>query len=195
MVFHDTQVLARPASRLPTAQPTANHKLLFASFCHSTTWNGASRIFQAEGKKLLRMAQTLPRGLLGRRVLIEPLCGIDNGLCRWSVEMILEHLIETGCIYAEIIIQLSHGETPWRKVDLAAAMPHGGNGIEIIGHYRNFLDDFGKVLMEDIGERNQPVAYPHPWYGRLDVRHWHSLAAFHQSIHRDQMERIVSALG
>jgi hypothetical protein len=108
--------------------------------------------------------------------------------------MVLEHLIDVGSAYAEIIIHLSQGESPWRDVDLAAVAPRGGNGPEILDFFRSFLNDFAEALAEDIGERDHRFTHPHPWYGRLNAQHWHSLAAFHQSVHRDQMERIVSAL-
>lgn len=190
MVPENTQaILVRPAPHLSLPRPAPARQLTFPPFCRSTTWQCAGLIFQAEGKKLLRMAQGLPCECLRRRVSIEPLWGVD-----WSAEMVLEHLIEVGSAYAETIIHLSHGESPWHEFDFADAMPHGGAGQQIVADYSRFLTDFAAVLSEDLGDRESTVTHPHPWHGDLAARGWHCLAAFDQSAYRHQMARILSGL-
>lgn len=168
-------------------RPSSALSLLFSLYCQSTSWDSASRLFQAEGQRLLQEAQALPCELLNRKVQV--------GYSRhWSAEMVLEHLIEVGTIYAEIIVHLSHGESPWHEIDPAMVIPDGGTGTQILDDYSSFLNDFASVLSEDIGGTETAITHPHPYYGELTVHGWLCLAAFHQRVHCDQMERIVASL-
>ena len=187
-------LLTSPAIGRGSASLAAARRLLLSSFCRSTTWERAGQIFQTEGSSLIRLAQTLPGELLGQRVRIEPIWGTGDEARCWSAEMVLEHLIEAGSAFAEVIIHLSHEESPWHAIDVVCAKPQGGIGTRIIADYRSFLDDFGGTLSEDVGSTQTAATYLHPWYGRLTAHGWHCLAAFHQRAHRQQVERILAGL-
>jgi hypothetical protein len=36
------------------------------------------------------------------------------------------------------------------------------------------------------------LRHAHPWFGELDLRGWHALAAMHTMAHRRQLQRIVA---
>jgi hypothetical protein len=168
-------------------RPSSTQRLLFSLFCKSTSWDSAGLLFQTEGQKLLQEARALPHELLSRKVQV--------GYSRhWSAEMVLEHLIELGTIYAEVIVHLSHGESPWHEIDPAMVIPEGGAGSRILGDYSSFLNDFASVLSEDVGGTETALTHPHPYYGELTAHGWLCLAAFHQRVHCDQIEQIVASL-
>jgi hypothetical protein len=105
--------MALAVADLRPAQRFRPRHLLLRTFCQVTTWEQANHMFQAEGRRLLKIADALPRKPLGRKVLIQPLWGIDDVSRDWSFEMVLEHLIVAGSAWAETLIQLSNGERPW----------------------------------------------------------------------------------
>jgi hypothetical protein len=109
--------------------------------------------------------------------------------------MVLEHLMESGSTYAQILIHLSHGERPSPLLDPISVRPEGRRGIEVVEDFESFLADYAAAVAEDAGDRESELRHPHPSYGELTAYGWHRLAAFHQRIHRHQMERIVANLG
>jgi hypothetical protein len=189
----NTQVLLAPSASGPPVPQVSFRDSLFSSFRPRVSWNEATEIFQAEGLKVLRLVEALPGRLLCRPTRIEPLPGIADGCCRWSAEMVLEHLIEVGAVYGQIAIELSNGERPRGDLDLARK-PSGGRGLQIVKDFRAFLGDYAAALREDARDPNSTLAFPHPRYGPLTAHGWHALAAFHQGLHRRQMERIVGGL-
>ena len=179
----------------PKAQAFLLRHLFFPSYCWLTSWKRASAVFQAEGKRLLHLTKALPGDVLGQRVLIGPLVGIEDNSRNWSAEMVLEHLIEAGSVFAEFMVELSNGEKPQIKMDVAAVKPEGGKGIHILEDYKHFLEDYAETLSEDIGDMRSTLTHPHPWLGELTAHRWHCLAAVHQTVHRRQMERLIAGLG
>jgi hypothetical protein len=126
------------------------------------------------------------------RVLIRPLWGIEDSSRYWSAEMVLEHLIEVGARIATAIVELSHGEKP--GADGADGSPGGGRGPGLLQDYRAFLSDYADTLCEDVGDRASKLTHPHPWFGELSAHRWACLAAFHQAVHRRQLQAIVAGL-
>ena len=151
-------------------------------------------MFQAEGRRLLRLIRALPSGLLRERTRIEPIPGIEDDSLDWSAAMVLEHLIDAGAAYGRIAIELSNGERPWGGLDLAAIRPDGGIGAQAVRDFSDFLTDFAEALSEDVGDQHCMLTYPHFRHGELSAHGWHSLAAFHQGVHRQQMARIIAGL-
>ena len=191
----DTQSALEPSGAgPPKAQVFLLRHLFFPSYCCLTSWKRAGAVFQAEGKRLLRLAKALPSDVLDQRVLIGPLVGIEDSSRFWSAEMVLEHLIEAGAVFAEFMVELSNGEQPQIKMGDVVVKPEGGKGIRILEDYNRFLDDYTETLSEDIGDIKSTLTHPHPWLGELTAHHWHCLAALHQTAHRRQMERLIAGL-
>jgi hypothetical protein len=191
-----SQLLLAPSSASPSKVHLRSIRdLPFPAFCRQTAWKQAAEIFQAEGRRLLQLAHALPKHLLCQRILIEPMPGIRDDSLDWSAGMVLEHLIEAGAACGQIAIELSNGERPWGPLDLAAVRPDGSRGIRVVQDFKDFLTDFAEALSQDAGDQDRTLTFPHPWHGELTAQGWHSLAAFHQRLHRQRMERIVALSG
>lgn len=182
--------LAPPKAGLPRFQAVLFRRLLFPLYCRCTSWDKAVAVFRAEGHKSLRAAQRLTPDAFRTRILIRPLWGLEDSSRYWSVEMILEHLIEVGARIATTIVELSHGEKP--ATDVTEVPPSGGRGLGLLQDYRAFLDDYADTLAEDVGDRRSELTHPHPWFGQLTVHRWVCLGAHHQAVHRRQLEAIVT---
>jgi hypothetical protein len=183
---------ARPGVELPRFQAFLLRHILFPTHCRFTSWDKAADVFEAEGKKLIALARPLSPDLFQKKVPIRPLWGLEASCRCWSAEMVLEHLIEVGTRTAIGIVELSHGEEPTVQVD--DMLPKGGHGLRLLDDYIAFLDDYAQTLLEDVGRRTSKLTRPHPWFGQLTAHGWACLGAFHQTIHRRQMERIVAQL-
>jgi hypothetical protein len=193
MASEDNRV-ARPAAGLPPLEAFLLRRVLFPAYCRFTSWDKAAAVFEAEGKKLIALARPLSSDLFQKKVLIRPLCGLEDGSRGWSAEMVLEHLIEVGTHIAIRIVELSQGEKPRLQADAAGLEPMGGQGLRRLEDYIAFSDDYAKTLQEDVGDRRGKLAHPHPWLGPLTAHGWACLGAVHQTVHRRQMQRIVAGL-
>jgi hypothetical protein len=194
MVENDDDIqksLAPPGAGLPVIQAFALRYLIFPAYCLTTSWDKALDAFQSEGQKLVTLVEPLSEEQLQRRVLVKAPLGIEDSSRYWSAAMVLEHLMEVGSRIATGVIELTQGVMVTVKADIADVKPKGGSGMEIIEDYRQFLNDYVRVMTEDIGDRSSKSEHPHPWFGKLNAHQWVCLGAVHQSIHRKQMERIL----
>jgi hypothetical protein len=191
MPSEGTQAARREAG-LPKFQALLLRYVLFPTYCRFTSWDKAAAVFEAEGKKLIALARPLPSDLFQKKVQIGPLWGLEASCRCWSAEMVLEHLIEVGTRIAIGVVELSHGEEPTVQAD--DVKPKGGHGLRLLEDYIAFLDDYAQTLVEDVGRRTSKLTRPHPWFGQLTAHDWACLGAFHQTIHRRQMEKIVAQL-
>ncbi len=186
--------LASPGAGLPVVQAFFLRHLLFPAFCLTTPWDKALAAFQAEGQKVLALAEPLSDECLQRRVLVKAPLGIEDSSRYWSAAMVLEHLIEVGARVAVGVVELTNGSKVTVKADIADVKPKGGKGSQVVEDFRQFLDDYVRMVTEDAGDRGSGARHPHPWFGHLNAHQWVCLGAVHQSIHRKQMERIIAGL-
>jgi hypothetical protein len=186
--------LASPGAGLPVVQAFLLRHLIFPTYCLTTSWDKALTAFLAEGQRTLALAEQLSDDQSQRRVLVKAPMGIEDSSRYWSATMVLEHLIEVGARIAVGVVELTHGSAVTVKADIADVKPKGSKGREIVEDFRQFLDDYTRMVTEDAGDRKSKSRHPHPWFGNLNAHQWVCLGAVHQSIHRKQMERIVAAL-
>ena len=186
--------LAPPGAGLPAVQTFLLRYLLFPAFCRTKSWQKALAKFQAEGDRIVALAEPLSPDQLQKRILVKAQIGMEESSRYWSPAMVLEHLIEVGSRVATGIVELTHGERVTVNSDVADVKPKGGKGPQIIEEYKAFLRDYIHTLAEDVGDLKSAQTYAHPWFGELDAHQWACLGAVHQKIHRCQMERIVSGL-
>ena len=187
--------LAPPGAGLPVVQAFALRRLVFPAYCLATSWDQSLAAFDAEGRTLTAMVEPLSAEQLQRRVLVKAPMGIEDSSRYWSAAMVLEHLIEVGSRIAVGVVELTHNATVTVKADIADVKPQGGKGAQIVEDFRQFVDDYVRMVTEDAGDRTSKSRHPHPWFGELNAHQWICLGAVHQSIHRKQMERIVAGLG
>ena len=150
--------LAPPGAGLPVLQAFALRHLIFPAYFLTTSWDKALAAFQAEGQKLIALAETLSANQLQQRVLIKAPMGIEDSSRYWSAAMVLEHLIEVGSRVAVGVVELTNGSTVTVKADIADVKPEGGKGREIVEDFQQFLDDYARMVTEDIGDRKEQVS-------------------------------------
>ena len=152
--------LAPPGAGLPIVQAFVLRHLVFPTYCLTTPWDKAVAAFQAEGQKVIALAEPLSAEQLQRRVLVKAPMGIEDSSRYWSASMVLEHLIEVGSRIAVGIVELTHGTPVTVKADIADVKPKGGKGIQIVQDFRQFLGDYSRIVSEDIGERKSKSRHP-----------------------------------
>jgi hypothetical protein len=189
--------LQRPGAGLPWWEWLVARYFLFPRACRKLRWEGAGRLFQAEGAKVLALWDALPTDRLTERVLIRRLPGIEDSSRYWSVAMTVEHLTIVGFAIGLTIRGLRRGQLPSRPARVEDVKPRGEMPPAEVR--ADFVRLLAKAASADAGEPpmapGEGLRYPHPWFGPMDAYQWHCLRGIHQRIHRKQIESIRAGLG
>jgi hypothetical protein len=132
--------------------------------------------------------------LLTKRILVPPQRGLEDSSRYWSLAMVFDHLKIVGQGMQGLIVALSQGNVPDRKVDTARVKPEQ-NDIAAIDAYRLFAEAAIQVIEAAVSNRQSVATLPHPWFGPFTAHQWHWLLAQHVEIHLKQAPAIKRGLG
>lgn len=187
--------LQPPGAGLPWVERLIARHFVFPRACR-ISWAEAGSQFQEEGAKVLDLWDATPADRLGERVLIRRLAGLEDSSRYWSVAMTVEHLVIVGQAVRGAIAALRRGEVPGTAARTADVKPQGVTAAEVRSDFAGLLAEAAEsdrsepAILPGVGPR-----YPHPWFGPLDAHQWHCMLAFHQGLHRRQIEAIRAGLG
>ena len=147
----------------------------------------------AEAESALRLAAQCDSQLAGRPVLIRRIRGIEDSSRNWSVYMTLDHLRIVNDGIARVIALITEGKTPSHKTRIEDVKPSPTAGEDTIAEFEESVRKLREVCHRG-AEGNQETTHDHPWFGPLNFKGWHAMAAMHIEIHRRQLEHILKAL-
>ena len=148
--------------------------------------------FHRESKAAIALVQPLSEEVAKTPVLIPRPIGIEDSSRHWSAAMVLEHLVTVNLGIAGVIRALSSpgNEDELSEVRIQDVKPSESAGLEQIERLRKAAEIYGKTVTR-LKDLRTTARHPHPWFGPLDARGWHALAAIHNGLHRRQIEMIV----
>lgn len=147
--------------------------------------------FDRERTAIARAYQGRPASVLGERVLIPRLRGLEDSSRLWSVWMTLDHLRIVNDQIGLVIGALVKGQVPPGQASTAAVKPGPDVGEGVVAAYEASCDRF-IASVASCSNLRTTVRFPHPWFGPLDGAGWHAMAAMHMGIHHAQIERILA---
>jgi uncharacterized damage-inducible protein DinB len=153
----------------------------------------ALRHFLSEADIIRQVAERLAPDDAARPVLIPRIFGIEDSSRNWSVLMTQQHLIIVDDLIASIIEHLASGRTLTMRVSTAAVKPELIRNPVVLQRFKWSVESYVRKL-ENLPSLRTRVTHVHPWFGPLNAHGWHCLAAIHHTIHRRQVERILSEL-
>jgi len=183
--------LDAPGAGLPLVERWLARHVTFPRFARRTTTAEAVEKFIADGRWIVERVRHLGAERQRARVRIARLRGLEDSSREWSPLMVVEHLLMTGPGMLGAAKMLSAGHVPKRAVSTAAVKPKGESGPEILEDFAKLLDGYAAEVA-GLTFPDEPK-FPHPWFGPLDARRWVVLNAFHQALHRRQLEKIAEA--
>ncbi|MBI3868431.1 MAG: DinB family protein [Verrucomicrobia bacterium] len=149
--------------------------------------------FARERKEIQRLVKACDRDLLGKRVLIARARGMEDSSRHWSVLMTLDHLRIVHGSMSRIIGELTNGRQPAGTASTANVKPSPDVTLEVIEAYEASCDAL-LATVATAPDLKTKLRFAHPWFGGLDAKGWHALAAGHLGIHRVQIQRIIPGL-
>jgi len=122
------------------------------------------------------------------------LLGLEDSSRYWSVWMTLDHLRIVHGAIVRIMNELAKGVVPPGRVSTAAVKPNPNVSKEVVAAYQQSCVDLCDTATM-LPELHTKVRCAHPWFGPLDAFGWLALAAMHLTIHRKQIQEILSRQG
>jgi hypothetical protein len=185
-----TPNLAPPGAGLPTLERWVSSAFL-QTLRALLSKEALTRWLRRETETALTLAASLPAALASEPVLLPRMTGLEDSSRCWSANMVLQHLaiVDTGI--RQLAEALSDGTTFGRELRIAEVKPEPGAGAEQHALLRAAVDDYAR-LIDRLGDLRTTLRHAHPWFGKLDLRGWHALAAMHTMAHRRQLQRIVA---
>lgn len=182
--------LAPPGAGLPTLERWFSSALLKALSIFLSK-EALTRWLRRETEAALALAASLPESLASQPVLLPRVTGLEDSSRCWSANMVLQHLVIVDTGIRELAEALSDDTSFGRELRIAEVKPVPGAGFEQHALLRAAVDNYAR-LIDGLGDLRTTLRHAHPWFGQLDLRGWHALAAMHTMAHRRQMQRIVA---
>jgi hypothetical protein len=193
MLTPSSPKLAPPGAGLPSHELFVARILFRLRFLTGNSQSFTQR-FNAEQACIARLVEECPETRRGERVLIPRLPGLEDSSRFWSVWMTLDHLRITNTAMAGIITALQHGRVPPGQASTAAVKPREDADGTVIPDYECSCAQLLQATSTLGSPRQSSLRYTHPWFGPLTAQEWHSMAAGHMGIHRNQLADIVRRL-
>jgi hypothetical protein len=181
--------LAPPGAGLPPFEAFAIRNLVFPFLRLRLNRASSLSLFEKSGQAILSRVRDLDDETFTQPVLIKRLPGLEDSSRNWSAEMTLEHIQVVTAAAVYIIKKLEANQPLQLPVRTQDVKPNGGLGLDRIRAFRTYLEETPKKLAQF--DFSSSATHPHPWFGELRSIDWLRLIAFHQDLHRKQIEGIV----
>ena len=182
--------LAPPGTGLPRPEAFLIRRFVFPFLRLKLNKAKSIALFHRSGKAILPLIEEMDLASFTEPVLIDRLAGLEDSSRNWSVELTLEHIQVVSAAALFIIKQLEDN----KPIDLAIrtqdVKPSGGLGLDRIRAFKTYLAEMPDKLTQF--DFSSEATHYHPWFGELKSLDWLRLIAFHQDLHRKQIERITS---
>lgn len=182
--------LAPPGTGLPFLEAFAVRNLIFPFLRLRLSQKSSLALFQKSGETILPLVRHMDLATFTQPVLIKRLPGLEDSSRNWSPEQTMEHIQIVTAAILFIIKKLENNQPIDLPVRTQDVKPSGGIGLDRIRAFQTYLEQTPQKLAQY--DFQSQATHPHPWFGDLKSIDWLRLIAFHQDLHRKQIELIVN---
>jgi hypothetical protein len=187
--MNDEIKLAPPGAGLPTLERLLSEAFLLA-LRGLLSKAALSRWLRSETTKAIAAVASLPAPLDSYQVLVDRPTGLEDSSRHWSANMVLQHLVIVTDGIHDLALALGRNHGFEREVRIAEVKPVPGAGPEQRALLQAAVERYVSEI-NVLGDLRSAGRHEHPWFGALDLRGWHALAAMHAFAHRRQIEQII----
>lgn len=187
--------LAPPGAGIPFYQKIVLRLYVKPFVASKSNWSENEKAFHSLYQKIYQMAESTPPELRQRKILVNPIRGLEDSSRYWCMDETLEHLVIVGTGIQGLVQLLSHRKTPGVKVDTAAVKPKGALSSEqALGEFALFQKNCVNLINSTKGTDLRVTKWDHPWFGAMNAHEWFWLLGMHALIHLQQLKQIKKAL-
>lgn len=182
--------LAPPGAGLPRPEAFLIRKLIFPFLRFRLNKERSLKLFEDSGNAISLLITNLDEETFTQPTLIRRLSGLEDSSRNWSVELTLEHIQVVTASLIYIIKKLEANQPLDLPVRTEDVKPTGGLGLDRIRSFQTHLAKTPQKLSKI--EFSSKATHHHPWFGDLESLDWLRLIAFHQDLHRKQIQLILA---
>lgn len=183
---------AKPGAGLPTTEHLFIKFILLPIVKRALNKDRALALFQKEQNRIKNLVVSCSQELLTKRIKIDRVFGIESHSCDYSVNMVLEHLINATQGSMMIIQALSNNKEVKREVTIEAVKPTK-NSEDVLNDFLAFGQSYIDFISK-LPNTKSKIRKKHPWFGELNNLEWIYFMSIHTMVHRRQLEKIIQKL-
>jgi len=189
--------LEQPGAGLPLVQKIFLRLYLGPIKSKKTASSDVRKNYEKLTQKIIDKVALTTEEQRTKKILIDPIPGLEDSSRLWSINDTLEHIIIVSLATQKNILLLCQNIVPDIVVDTAKVKPNGVN--------ENIFEQFLKLapnLLQTIDNEiqvkklnfNSKAKLKHPWFGPFIARQWYWMLSSHQGIHYQQIKKIIEKL-
>ena len=181
---------AAEALGLPWVQDFVARYVAFPAYCRTTSFERATRDFQAEIGRIEDACGRFSPEDFCQRVTVAPMVGLEDDERHWSAALVVEHSVLVGEAIGRTMVFLSRDQSPPEPFRREPLRPRGGKGVAVMEDLRRMSHDYPTLVSTGLGHPTGTPLHRHPFFGDLDLHGWHCLSVSHLRVHRRQLHEI-----
>lgn len=185
--------LEKPGAGLPEFERLVIKRGLVPIARTLFSWNIAVLLIRREIAIIKKLVNEIPKEKRVEQNIIDRTFAIEDDTRRFSINMVLEHLVIAGGLVQDVIKTLSDEKEYQGDIKIENVKP-SKNSI-------NYLDDFEKfyeeyiLFIKSLPKKQSKAKKRHPWFVNFNNYDWSVFMFMHTFIHRRQIQAIIKKLG
>lgn len=156
-------------------------------------WQIGLFMLKREVSIINNLVKNLSKESLKKQIIIDRTFAIEDDSRRFSINMVLEHLVIAGNLVKTTIQSLSNEITPPNEVKIEDVKPFE-NSDNALNNFLNFYNDY-VLTIKNLPKKQSIATKKHPWFVNFNNFDWSIFMYMHTFIHRRQIEEIIKNLG
>lgn len=185
--------LQKAGAGLPNFERLFIKRILVPTVRTIFTWNIALFMLKREVNIIHTLVKNRSTQEMKEQIIIDRTFAIEDDSRRFSINMVLEHLVIAGTLVKEVIESLSQEIAVENEITIESVKPRK-NSDEALENFIYFYEDYIQSIKK-LPKKKSMTTKKHPWFINFNNFDWSVFMYMHTFIHRRQIEEIISNLG
>lgn len=185
--------LAKAGAGLPDFERLFIKRIMVPTVRTLFTWNIALFMVKREVSIITNLVKNIDSQDLKKQIIIDRTFAIEDDSRRFSINMVLEHLVIAGGLVKETILSLSKEKILVDDIKIEDVKPFE-NDEKALENFLAFYKSYVQMI-ENLPKKQSITTRKHPWFVRFNNFDWSIFMYMHTFIHRRQIQEIIKNLG
>jgi hypothetical protein len=184
--------LQKAGTGLPNMERVFIKRILVPIVRTFFTWEIALFMVKREVSIITNLTKDISQIDMQKQIIIDRTFAIEDDSRRFSIDMVLEHLVIAGALVKDTIKSLSNEIVPPQEIKIEDVKPFE-NSAEALEKFLEFYKTYFDMI-ETLQKKQSIATKKHPWFVSFNNFDWSIFMYMHTFIHRRQIEEIISKL-
>ncbi|MDY0328633.1 MAG: hypothetical protein RBR07_10320 [Arcobacteraceae bacterium] len=184
--------LQKAGTGLPNMERVFIKRILVPIVRTFFTWEIALFMVKREVSIITNLTKDISQIDMQKQIIIDRTFAIEDDSRRFSIDMVLEHLVIAGALVKDTIKSLSSETVPPQEIKIEDVKPFE-NSTEALEKFLEFYKTYFDMI-KTLPKKQSIATKKHPWFVSFNNFDWSIFMYMHTFIHRRQIEEIISKL-